>query len=98
MTTSDDYLRDCVMAILRNITLHPENKVKFVREGGMPPLISLIRSLEDRVQEQAAVILRNLSVNIQSKVRIVKEGGLPPLVDLLTSGMPRTALLRLIAP
>jgi hypothetical protein len=172
MTTNDDFLRDCVMAILRNITLHPENKVinrmyvctllvyeecvrplkigcslltlkmwdddytyvlclenawcffyledmpaiksrqygicnktstyvvitglsyrrvsssssttsahtpmyniffliaqvKFVREGGMPPLVSLIRSLEPRVQEQAAVILRNLSVNVQSKV------------------------------
>jgi hypothetical protein len=27
MTTNDDFLRDCVMAILRNITLHPENKV-----------------------------------------------------------------------
>ncbi len=45
-------------------------QVKFVREGGMPPLVSLIRSLEPRVQEQAAVILRNLSVNVQSKVRV----------------------------
>jgi ABC-type microcin C transport system duplicated ATPase subunit YejF len=52
MTSNDEELRDRVMTVLRNVTQHPENKVKFVREGGIPQLIALLRSLDPRVQVQ----------------------------------------------
>ena len=46
--------------------------VKIVQEGGLPPLIALLRSPLDSIQEQAAVAIRNISVNAEYDVKIVQ--------------------------
>ena len=46
--------------------------VKIVQEGGLPPLIALLRSPLDTIQEQAAVAIRNISVNAEYDVKIVQ--------------------------
>ena len=40
-----------------------QNEFKIVQEGGIKPLVNLLRSPNYKVVEQAAVTLRNLSVN-----------------------------------
>ena len=40
-----------------------QNEFKIVQEGGIKPLVELLRSPNYKVVEQSAVALRNLSVN-----------------------------------
>jgi hypothetical protein len=57
-----------------------------VQEGALPPLIALLRSPLESIQEQAAVAVRNISVNPEYDLKMVQEGGLAPLVAMLSSG------------
>ena len=41
-------------------------------EGALPYMISLLRSPDERIQEQAATLLRNLSVNDENKNKIAQ--------------------------
>ena len=43
-----------------------------MQEGGLPPLIALLRSPLETIQEQAAVAIRNVSVNPEYDVKIVQ--------------------------
>jgi len=38
--------------VLRNVAVHAEVELETAREGGLPPLVSLLRSPDERVQEQ----------------------------------------------
>jgi len=60
---------------IRNLSVNAENKVKIVQEGGLPPLIALLRSPLETIQEQAAVAIRNISVNPEYDVKIVQVRG-----------------------
>jgi hypothetical protein len=46
-------------------------------EGALPYMISLLRSPDERIQEQAATLLRNLSVNDENKNKIAQVRVLP---------------------
>lgn len=63
--------------------LRAEVELETAREGGLPPIVSLLRSPDERVQEQAVLVLRSLSVNVGNEVSIVSETGLAPLMELL---------------
>lgn len=54
-----------------------------VRQGGLPPLVALLRSSAPSIQEHAAGTLRNLSESGQYAKEIVEEGALGPLIHLL---------------
>jgi len=49
--------------------VNPQNEVQIVQEGGMRPLVALLRSSNDKVQRQAAGALANLSVHPKNKVK-----------------------------
>ena len=48
-----------------------ENKALVVEEGGLTPLINLLRSSNKRVQEESCITLRNLSANTDNQVHIL---------------------------
>ena len=71
---------------LRNLSLHPGTDLTIVTEGGLEPLVSMLYSSDDALQEAALLALRNLSVSDDNKPKVVRQGGLPALVALLASG------------
>ena len=54
-----------------------------MQDGGLPPIIGLLRSSDHKIQAQAAGAIRNLAINVENKVRIAQEGAIQPLVSLL---------------
>jgi len=50
------------------------------------PLVSMLYSSDEALQEAALLALRNLSVADDNKAKVVRQGGLPALVALLASG------------
>ncbi len=56
-----------------------------MEEGGIPPLLALLRYNNEAFQRQDTVTLRNLSVHEDNKIKIVQEGGIVPLIGLLRS-------------
>jgi hypothetical protein len=57
--------------------MNTDNRVKIVQAGALHPCITLLRSSERRVQEQALGCIRDLSVNPDNKVRV---GSHPPRI------------------
>jgi vacuolar protein 8 len=68
-----------------NLSTHPENELKIVQEGALPPLIKLLRSRDVLIARQACGALRNVSVNDEAREDIVDEGGLSAVIHLLKS-------------
>ena len=62
---------------------HDEVDLEAIREVGLPPMESLLRSPDERVQEQAVMALRSLSLNEANEVTLVSDGGVPSLMELL---------------
>jgi hypothetical protein len=56
-----------------------------MEEGGIPPLLALLRYNNEAFQRQGTVTLRNLSVHEENKIKIVQEGGIVLLIGLLRS-------------
>ena len=54
-----------------------------VFEGGLPPLITMLRSKSGAVQEHACVTLRHLTSSEVNRGKLVKENGVLPLIELL---------------
>ena len=65
---------------LRNLSLHPGTDLAIVTEGGLEPLVSMLYSSDDALQEASLLALRNLSVSDDNKAKVVRQGGLPALV------------------
>jgi hypothetical protein len=61
--------------------------MRIVDAKALAPLIALLRSPYERLQEHACVALRNLSV--QNEIAIAEEGAIPPLIRLLSSPLPK---------
>jgi hypothetical protein len=55
-------------AAKNQVSMNPENEVRIVQEGGLPPLIALLRSTEARIQSSASIAIRNLSVNSSNQI------------------------------
>jgi hypothetical protein len=65
--------------------MNEANELPMMEEGVIPPLIELLRSLNERIQEHACVALRNLSMHPRCKLQIVQDGAMEPLVGLMRS-------------
>lgn len=61
------------------------NAELIVQEGGLAPLVELLSSSNEGLQQQSAGALWSLSVNAENHIKIVREGSLPYLVRLLQS-------------
>lgn len=77
-------------AVLVNLSLEKQNKVKIVRSGIVPPLIHVLRGDFSESQEHAAGALFSLSLDDQNKTAIGVLGALPPLLHALRSESERT--------
>ncbi|KAL2252446.1 UNVERIFIED_CONTAM: U-box domain-containing protein 38 [Sesamum indicum] len=78
------------VAVLVNLSLEKQNKVKIVRSGIVPPLVDVLRSGIAESQEHAAGALFSLSLDDQNKTAIGVLGALPPLLQALRSDSERT--------
>jgi hypothetical protein len=54
------YNNEAFSDMVRNLSVHEENKIKIVQEGGIVLLIGLLRSPDKLIQQHSACILRNL--------------------------------------
>jgi hypothetical protein len=70
-------------SLLTECAHHTYVQVSIVQDGGLPPIIGLLRSSDHKIQAQAAGAIRNLAINVENKVRIAQEGAIQPLVSLL---------------
>ncbi|EPS67526.1 hypothetical protein M569_07248, partial [Genlisea aurea] len=66
-----------------------ENRVIIGESGAIPPLISLLRSDSEQVQEHAVTALLNLSINEKIKSRIAESNAVEPLIHVLRTGNSR---------
>ncbi|KAL6505216.1 hypothetical protein OROGR_025033 [Orobanche gracilis] len=72
---------------LRFLAKHnAENRVIIGESGAVAPLISLLHSNIELVQEHAVTALLNLSINNSLKAGIAREGALEPLIHVLRTG------------
>ncbi|KAF9617431.1 hypothetical protein IFM89_036392 [Coptis chinensis] len=63
-----------------------DNRVIIAHCGAIPPLISLLYSVEKLTQEHAVTTLLNLSINENNKNMIAEVGAREPLIHVLKSG------------
>ncbi|KAI3460962.1 hypothetical protein Pfo_017625 [Paulownia fortunei] len=63
-----------------------ENRFIISQCGAIAPLISLLHSDVELIQEHAVTALLNLSINEKIKARIAEEGALEPLIHVLRTG------------
>ncbi|KAL2505110.1 U-box domain-containing protein 40 [Abeliophyllum distichum] len=78
------------VAVLVNLSLENQNKVKIVRSGIVPPVIDVLRGGFPESQDHAAGALFSLSLDDQNKTAIGVLGALPPLLHALRSDSERT--------
>jgi vacuolar protein 8 len=81
-------LDDQEIALSSLVDVADDNKVSIVVEGGLPPLIRLLKTGSPVVKEKAASILRVLATVKDNKVAISEAGGIEPLIDVLVIGSP----------
>jgi hypothetical protein len=67
--------------LTRSAVEEARNVVVF--EGGLPPLLALLRSRSFAVQEHACVTLRHLTSTETNRAKLVKENGVFPLIEML---------------
>lgn len=78
------------VAVLVNLSLENQNKVKMVRSGIVPPVIDVLRGGLAESQDHAAGVLFSLALDDQNKTAIGVLGGLGPLLHALRSDSERT--------
>lgn len=78
------------VAVLVNLSLENENKIKMVRSGIVPPVIDVLRGGFPEAQDHAAGALFSLALDDQNKTAIGVLGALPPLLHSLRSESERT--------
>ena len=63
--------------MLWNLSLNENIAIAIAKQGGIPPLISLLYYSRANAKTEAASTLSNLAVIIDSKAEIAREGGIP---------------------
>lgn len=71
---------------LRNLASDEKYQVEIVRNGGLPPLLRLLRSSFLPLILSAAACVRNVSIHPANEAPIIDGGFLQPLIDLLGFG------------
>jgi hypothetical protein len=61
-------------------------KEAVVQQGGIPPLIALLKTGATEGKTNAAGALCYITGNIANRTLVVQGGGIPPLVELLKTG------------
>ena len=75
-------------ARVENLSVTPENEVHIVREIGIPPLVSLLRSPHVRIQDHVLVTLQNIChFNPDNKPKMLRDGVMQALISLCSSGV-----------
>ena len=67
--------------------LHDENVVRIAKEGGIPPLVSLLSGREecsDNCVKYASTALTNLSALQENRIVMVREGIIPHILRMLS--------------
>ncbi|KAK2653390.1 hypothetical protein Ddye_013246 [Dipteronia dyeriana] len=88
---SSQGLQERAAGALWGLSVSEVNSIAIGREGGVPPLIALARSVVEDVHETAAGALWNLAFNPSNALRIVEDGGVPALVHLCSSSVSKMA-------
>lgn len=65
-----------------------ENRFIIGQSGAISPLISLLKSDKELIQEHAVTAILNLSINEKLKAKIGEERALEPLIHVLRTGTP----------
>ena len=79
---------------LGKLAINCDNQVNIAREGGIPPLISLLRDGSAKEKTEAASSLENLAANAGIAGDIVRLGGLSSLIVLVSEGSAEGKALR----
>ncbi|KAI7992702.1 U-box domain-containing protein 40 [Camellia lanceoleosa] len=77
------------VAVLVNLSLKNQNKVKIVRSGIVPPLIDVLKRGFPEARDHAAGALFSLALDDQKKTAIGVLDALPPLLHALRSDSER---------
>lgn len=72
-----------IRILSRNST---DNRIVIARGGAIPSLVSLLYSMDERIQADAVTCLLNLSINDNNKSLIADSGAIEPLVHVLKTG------------
>ncbi|XP_076950913.1 U-box domain-containing protein 4-like [Bidens hawaiensis] len=89
-----DDLTDTSLDVLRNSTSqlrllsrhNMDNRIVIANCGAISLLTGLLRSTDQKVQENAVTILLNLSINDNNKLAIANAGAIEPLIHVLETG------------
>ncbi|KAI3785120.1 hypothetical protein L1987_44232 [Smallanthus sonchifolius] len=63
-----------------------DNRIVIANCGAISLLIGLLRSTDEKVQENAVTALLNLSINDNNKIAIANAGAIEPLIHVLETG------------
>ncbi|GAB2298355.1 hypothetical protein Dimus_032422 [Dionaea muscipula] len=73
--------------VLRRLTKHNnDNRILIAKCGAIRPLISLLYSEVEVIQEHTVTTLLNLSINKENKAMIAEAGAIDPLLHVLKTG------------
>ncbi|KAL2248936.1 U-box domain-containing protein 1-like [Sesamum indicum] len=85
-TGSPDIQRQAAYEIRLLAKTGMENRRIIAEAGAIPFLVTLLGSLDSRIQENAVTALLNLSINENNKTLIMAAGAIDNVVDVLQSG------------
>nr|XP_018678232.1 PREDICTED: U-box domain-containing protein 38-like isoform X3 [Musa acuminata subsp. malaccensis] len=71
-------------ASLVNLSLEPENRVRIVRSGAVPPLVEVLEGGYPEARYHAAGALFSLAIADENRAAIGVLGAIPPLLDLFS--------------
>eukprot|EP01018_Ginkgo_biloba_P024928 Gb_24091 [translate_table: standard] len=87
LLSPDSETQEHVVTTLLNLSIHNANKSLIVEEGGIEPIVEVLRKGSMAARENAAAALFSLSAVDENKVRIgASDNAIPGLVDLLREG------------
>ena len=75
----------------RNFTCNDNNIVAIAQAGAIPPLVMMLRAVDDNLKVCATLLLGNLSINNNNKVDVARAGAIPYLVLRLRVGEETTS-------
>ena len=88
-TTATESQKEEAVGLLWIMSSFDENKTKIAFNGGIPPLIELVKAGTSGQKYRAMSVLKNLAQNVYFGMMIGNNGGIPPLIDLLLSSEDR---------
>ncbi|CAA6662982.1 unnamed protein product [Spirodela intermedia] len=78
--------RRAAMEIRLLTKCNADNRLRFVREGAVRPLVSLMSSTDPQIQEHSVTAILNLSLRDENRDAIAAAGAIKPLVRALKFG------------